>query len=176
MKLLFFRQGGKKLKNGKKIAVLVGMAALLFVTGFVNYKLTKKAEITSSSTTEVVQTASSASFFVSYRNDRTETRNREIDILDAIIASPTSTTEAKETANQKRVTLLSTMEKELVLEGLIKSAGFEDAVVTTTTENYNIIVKNGNGELSSADVAKILDIVLQETKCRASNVKVISID
>lgn len=173
MKLLFFKHAGKKLKSGKKIIVLVAMVALLFVTGFVNLKLSKKSTTTSS--TEVV-TTSSASFFASYRADRTETRNREIDILEAIIASPTSTTEAKNTANEKRMNLLATMEKELVLEGLIKSAGFDDAVVTTTTENYNVIVKNNGTELSSADANKILDIVVTETKCKASNVKVMSID
>lgn len=172
MKLLFFKQAGKKLKSGKKIIVLVAMVALLFVTGFVNLKLSKKATTTNSG--EVI-TISSASFFATYRADRTETRNREIDILEAIIASPTSTTEAKETATQKRINLLSTMEKELVLEGLIKSAGFDDAVVTTTTENYNVIVKSG-AELTSSDVAKILDIVVTEAKCKARNVKVMSID
>ena len=172
MKLLFFKQSGKKIKNGKKMIVFVAMIALLFITGFVNLKLSKK--VASTNTSEVI-TTSSASFFVTYRADRTETRNRELDILDAIIASPSSTSEAKATASEKRINLLSTMEKELVLEGLIKSAGFEDAVVTTTTENYNIIVKNPS-ELVSSDVAKILNIITSETKCKASNVKVMSIN
>ena len=172
MKLLFFRESGRKIKkNAKKIIVLVAMVALLFVTGFVNLKLAKRSQTTSS--TEIV-TTSNASFFVTYRDDRTATRNREIDILEAIIASSSSTQAEKSAATTKRMALLETMDKELALEGLIRLAGFEDAIVTTTTENYNVVVKQTD-ELSEADVAKILDIVLTETKCKAENVKVMSI-
>lgn len=173
MKLVFFKEGKKKLKGaGKKIVVLVAMVALLFVTGFVNLKLAKKTQKTS--VTQVVTT--SGNYFVTYRNDRTATRNREIDILEAVIASPTSTTEAKESATKKRLELIATMEKELALEGLIKSANFEDAIVTTTTENYNVVVKTGRGELTDVEANKIMDIIVSETKCKPSNVKVMSID
>ena len=172
MKLIFFKESGKKIKkHAKKIVVLVSMVALLFVTGLVNLKLAKKTQTTSSS--EIV-TTSSASFFVTYRTDRTETRNREIDILEAIIASSASTAEEKSAATSKRMALLETMDKELTLEGLIRLAGFDDAIVTTSTENYNVVVKQTE-ELTEAEVAKILDIVLTETKCKAENVKVMSI-
>lgn len=172
MKLLFFREGRKNIKkHAKKIVVLVAMVALLFVTGFVNLRLAKRTQTTAS--TEIV-TTSNASFFVTYREDRASTRNREIDILEAIIASSASTQEEKSAAATKRMALLETMDKELALEGLIRLAGFEDAIVTTTTENYNVVVKQTE-DLSEADVAKILDIVLTETKCKAENVKVMSI-
>jgi len=172
MKLIFFKEGGKKIrKHAKKIVVLTSMVALLFVTGFVNLKMAKKTQTTSS--TEII-TASSASFFTTYRADRTSTRNREIDILEAIIASSASTAEEKSAATVKRMALLETMDKELALEGLIRLAGFDDAIVTTSTENYNVVVKQAN-ELTEAEVAKILDIVLSETKCKAENVKVMSI-
>ena len=172
MKLLFFRESGKKIKkSAKKIIVLVSMVALLFVTGLINLKIAKKTQTTSSS--EVVSTTV-ASFFTTYREDRTSTRNREIDILEAIIASSASTAAEKSAATTKRMALLETMDKELTLEGLIRLAGFEDAIVTTTTENYNVVVKQNN-ELTESEVAKILDIVLTETKCKAENVKVMSI-
>ena len=172
MKLLFFKEGNKKVgKHIKKIVVLVSMVALLFVTGLVNLKLASKTQTTTSN--QIVAT-SSASFFVTYREDRASTRNREIDILEAIIASSASTSEEKSAATTKRMALLETMDKELALEGLIRLAGFEDAIVTTTTENYNVVVKQ-NDELTEAEVAKILDIVLTETKCKAENVKVMSI-
>lgn len=174
MKLLFFKHAGSKIKSSKKILVIVAMVALLFVTGFVNYKLSQKTTTTNNS--NQIITTSSASFFSTYRTERKEVRNREIEILESIIASPTATAEAKETASTKRFELLATMEKELVLENLIKSAGFDDAVVTTSSENYNCIVKSPNGELVSSDVTKILDIVVNEVKCKASNVKVMSID
>lgn len=171
MKLVYFKEG-KKMGKKKKIFVLIGMVGLLVLTGYLNIKLNQKPVTTSTTTT-----VTSANFFMTYRTDRQATRDREIEVLDAIIASSATTADARTVANEKRMFLLEQMEKELVLEGLIKSQGFNDAIVTTTTENYNIIVKVGeSGELSSSDVAKLLDLIISETKCSATNVKIIPIE
>ena len=66
------------------------------------------------------------------------------------------------------------MDTELVLEGLIKAAGFEDAVVTSSTENVNIIIKSAS--LTSEQVAKVLEIVTSETGKTASNVRIIPVE
>ena len=62
----------------------------------------------------------------------------------------------------------------LVIEGLIKSLGFEDAVVTNTTENINVIVKSA--ELTSEEAAQILDIVTTETDKTALDVRIIPVE
>ncbi|MBO4412467.1 MAG: SpoIIIAH-like family protein, partial [Clostridia bacterium] len=59
----------------------------------------------------------------------------------------------------------------LIIEGLIKGAGFEDVVLTTTTENINVVVKSS--ELSTSDVAKIANIVQQQTQKSLDNIKII---
>lgn len=61
-----------------------------------------------------------------------------------------------------------------MLEGLIKAAGFEDAVVTSSTENVNIIIKSAS--LTSEQVAKVLEIVTAETGKTASNVRIIPVE
>ena len=66
------------------------------------------------------------------------------------------------------------METELVLEGLIKAVGFEDAVVTTTSENVNVILRSG--ELTTEQVAKVLEFVTNETGKRASSVRIIPVE
>jgi len=70
--------------------------------------------------------------------------------------------------------LTRNMEIELVLEGLIKSLGFEDAVVTNSTESVNIIVKAK--EITSDQAAQILDVVVTETKKDATNVRIIPVE
>jgi stage III sporulation protein AH len=153
----------------KKIIILCAMAVLLVVTGYLNITLNNKVSTTSTTKVE------SSSFFQTYREDRTTTRNQEITYLDAIISSETSTAEAKSTAENKKVALVQSMEKELVIEGLIKSKGFDDVIVTSTTENVNVIVKSTDA-LTSNEVAQIVSIVKEQTKVSIENIKIIPIE
>ena len=62
------------------------------------------------------------------------------------------------------------METELVTEGLIKAQGFEDCIVTTSSSAVNVIVKSG--ELTSSEVAKIVNIVKDQTGAKIDNIKI----
>ncbi len=157
---------GKK----SKILVLMGMVALLVVTGVLNIYLNRSAEKASAS--EV--TASTADFFVTYRADRTATRSESIMYLDAIISSESSSEDAVSKAEAEKLALTKAMDTELVLEGLIKAAGFEEAVVTSSTENVNVIVKSS--ELQAEQVARILQIVTTETGKKAGSVRIIPVE
>ena len=66
------------------------------------------------------------------------------------------------------------MDLELVLEGLIKALGFEDAIVTASTENINIIIKSD--ELTENEVAQVLDIIVSETDKTALDVRIIPVE
>lgn len=153
----------------KKIIVLSVMMVLLVATGFLNLALNNNAPSAPTSTQ-----VSSANFFTTYRQDRQATRNQEILYLDAIISSSTATTEAKQVAENKKIELVKAMEKELVLEGLIKAKGFDDTIVTMTTSNINIIVKDAN--LESGEVAQIVQIVKDSTGKDIDNIKIIPVE
>ena len=157
---------GKK----SKIFVLVGMIALLVVTGVLNIYLNKTAEKANAGTDDNLV---SSDFFATYRTDRTETRNQTITYLDAIISNESSS-EAIAQAESDKLALTAAMDTELVLEGLIKAAGFEDAVVTSSTENINIIIKSPS--LTSEQVAKVLEIVTAETGKGASSIRIIPVE
>ena len=152
------------LSKKKKIIILAVMVALLVVTGYLNIALNNNVSVT--------QTSSSAvDFYAGYRADRQSSRETALMYYDSIIASADSSADAKTVASQKRQELIDAMEKELIIEGLIKGAGFEDVVLTTTTENINVVVKSS--ELSSSDVAKIANIVQQQTQKSLDNIKII---
>ena len=96
----------KKLSSkAKKIIILSAFCLLLLVTGGVNIYLNN---IASNQASANVQT--SANFFSNYRTDRKETRNQEILYLDAIIASETTSAEAKANAEAERLKLISNMD------------------------------------------------------------------
>ena len=153
------------LSKKKKIVILVVMVALLVVTGYLNIALNNNVTTTTSST------VSTMDFYAGYRADRQSSRETAIMYYDSIIASADSSAEAKTLATQSRQELIDAMEKELIIEGLIKGAGFEDVVLTTTSENINVVVKAAN--LSSSDVAKIATIVQQQTNKSLDNIKII---
>lgn len=153
---------GKK----SKIIVLAGMIALLVLTGVLNIVINKKAQSVSTDTT------ASSDFFVTYRADRLATRNQSMLDLDEIIK--TGSEAAAKDAEAEKLALTSTMDNELKLEGLIKAVGFEDAVVISTSENVSVILKSG--ELTSDQVAKVLQIVTDETGKSAASVRIIPVE
>lgn len=158
------------LTKKKKIFILCGMLVLLAVTGFLNYKLNS-----ANNTQTINTTTTSAGFFTSYKEDRIAARETQLDILNEIIDNQNITASEKTTAIQSKTELTQKIEAELILEGLIKAKGFEDAIITIGANYYNVIVKNA-GELTSDEVAQILSVVTSETGCLASNVKIIPMD
>ena len=157
------------LSKKKKIVIIATMLILLVVTGYLNIVLNGTGEtITTSGSTITTQ-----SFFSTYRTDRESTRNSEIAHYDAIIASETSSAEAKATAETKRLNLIESMETELVTEGLIKAQGFEDVIVTNGTNKVNVVVKCA--DLTKTMAAQIASIVSEQTGLKYDNIDIIPV-
>ena len=146
----------KKLSaNAKKVIVLCSMVALLIVTGTLNFVLNDK----------IVQSGDEGGTVT------TAARAEEFSLLEAILTSDTSTEELIASANEKKLELIDVIERELVLEGLVKAQGFEDAVVTMSEDNINVVVSQS--ELTNEQVSGILSVILQETDYTATQVVVV---
>ncbi len=159
------------LSKKKKIFILVGMVALLVATGCLNIFLNAKTTKANASGDDALNYGN---FFSTYRTDRQATRDQTVLYLDAIIANEASTAEAVQNAEAQKLALTKNMDLELVLEGLIKALGFEDAIVTATTENINVIIKSD--EMTEAEVAQVLDIIVTETDKTALDVRIIPVE
>lgn len=155
--------------NRKKIIVLVCLLCLLVATGCLNYFLSARKNAQTDE--PAVSQDANLTFFESYRADRTNTRAQEMLYLEDVIASSTSDEATRTSAQQKKLSLVDTMETELCLEGLIKAKGFEDCIVTITNNNVNVVVQSQ--DLTLADSAMILSIIVDETGYSANNVIVI---
>ena len=153
----------------KKIVILATMFVLLVVTGYLNIVLNGGATTTTNSENVVT-----GNFFTTYRSDRQSTRDQEMAYYDAIIASATTSTDARATAELKKQELVATMEMELVTEGLIKARGFEDVIVTNSNSCVNVIVKSA--ELKSSEVAQIVSIVQEQSNIGLENIKIIPVE
>ena len=90
---------------------------------------------------------------------------------DAIIDSPSSSEAAIVAAEQAKMELVSLMEKELAVEGLIKAQGFEDCVIAISNEKVNVVVKGSS--LTENEVAQISTIVKEQLDTQLKNIVII---
>ena len=157
------------MSNKKKIIIICSMVVLLVAAAYLNVLISKKSTQTVTNNTIDDATSTTVSFFTSYRSARDASRQESFMYYDSIINSETASAAAITSAEGKREELVGFAETELVLEGLIKAKGFEDAVVTISTANVNAIVKK-KGEIDATDAAQILSIITEETGVTASKV------
>ncbi len=152
------------MKKRTKIIILSLMIVLLGVTGYLNIVLNNSVKNVNANTT-------TASYFTSYRNDRSSTRDQEILYYDAIIDSASSSQDAIKAAEQAKLDLISTMDKELAVEGLIKAQGFSDCVISISDPKVNVVVKCKS--LTDNEVAQISTIVKEQLKTNLKNIVII---
>ncbi len=126
----------------------------------------------STATAEPTFEQTSGDYFETFRKDREEVRELEMEYLDEVIAASASDQETLADAQRQKLALVENMEKEFTIESMIKAKGFEDAAVTFHSGTVNVVVKCD--ELSDGQVAQILDIVQGQTEESAENIKVMA--
>ena len=116
-------------------------------------------------------TEQTVSSFADFRTERERVRTQELTSIDSIINNENTDTQTLAEAQKMKLELTDTMEKELLIEGLLKAKGFEDAVITISDTAVNVIVKQK--DLTKQQVAQVLEIVLREAgDISAENVKI----
>ena len=110
-------------------------------------------------------------YFVEYRLSRDKLRANLIDRLSEIINNTQTNDETRTEAQTEIISIGRISETELQIEALIKSKGFDEAVVLLTDEDIKIVVSVD--ELSETEMVKILDIVRAETNFDMDNIKII---
>ena len=166
-----------KINIDRRFLVVTGMVALLVITGYLNFTLSSPADaaadqsVAADNSNDGTLTASSGNFFVDFRTTRESSREKELNNIDSVINNPNTDTSTLSQAQQMKLQLSKDMETETVLEGLIKAKGFDDAVVTLYTNSINVVVKKQ--QLTTEEVARILDVVKTETGQKAENIKII---
>ncbi|MBO5328437.1 MAG: SpoIIIAH-like family protein [Clostridia bacterium] len=146
----------------KKIIVMSSLVLLLAVTAILNVVLARDG-----STGEVVTTAN---YFSTYRAERTTTRSEELLQLDSVIALYEEGSQKHEEAVDLKLKLVDIMENELVLETMIKSLGFSDAVVSIGSESENVNVFINSDELDYDTALSIYNLLKNEAGVDAGNI------
>ena len=153
------------MSNKKKIIAMTSLVLLLAVTAVLNFVL---ANVNPAAATDA--TVTTANYFSTYRAERTSTRSEELIQLDSVIALYEVGDEKYEEATEMKLSIVTAMEKELVLENMIKSLGFSDAVVAVSTDSDNVNVFINSAELNYDTALSIYNMMKNETGIVAGNI------
>lgn len=109
---------------------------------------------------KVITEAAGDEAFETIRLEAQDKRSKDIADLTAQVASPDLTAEEKNELVSKMQELSALETKEKTLESLIKTLGYEDALVRA--DNNEVLITVKAKEHTRADAARILQIVREE--------------
>ena len=109
-------------------------------------------------------------YFINFRSERNNIRAQEIDYLRSIISQQGTDKETLDNAQNRLLELVNNMEQEFSIENKIKARGFLDAAVLFKNGMVSVIIDGDS--LTDEDVAKILDIVKNETGIAAEQIRI----
>ena len=153
------------MSNKKKIIIMSSLVLLLAVTAVFNFIFANSLQ-----TSAAQSGVTAANYFTTYRSERTTTRNEEIIQLDSVIALYEAGDERYEEATSMKMEIVAAMEKELLLETMVKSLGFSDAVVAVSSDSDNINVFINSSELNYDTALSIYNMMKNETGVVAGNI------
>lgn len=117
---------------------------------------------------DLSEAANADAYFEEARATISTDRNQVISMLTDVIEESKDGSAEKNNATQQKLKIIDYMNKEKVIENLIKNKGFTDALVLMTDNSVNVTVNKQ--EVTQSDVAKIYDIVMRETGRDASQI------
>ena len=112
-------------------------------------------------------------YFESARLTRDKARSDAIDTLRTVAESDSASNEEKDLAYTSIRKSAENTEKEGNIENLLKAKAFSDVLVYITDDSVSVTVKTEG--LTTADTAKIFDIVVAETGISSEKIKIIEI-
>ena len=181
----------------RKTIIMASLVVLLVVAGYLNVRFSDKtgdgtqASNTGTSTGGIVLSQTkdedgsasvnanagesdgdaasvSANYYANFKTEREASRIQQIEYLDGIIADSNTDAETLKQAQNQKLTLTQSMEKEVTVEGLLKAKGFEDVVVSLTDGKADVVVNMA--DVDDAGRAQIEDIVKRKTGVTAENI------
>ncbi len=96
-------------------------------------------------------------FFVEYRLQRDRVRGQEMEILNDFINNPNTTEDGKVRAEEQLLKLVDIMEKELMVENLVKAQGYSDAIFFYKEAKVHLVLKAG--DLTESQFAQLTEMV-----------------
>jgi stage III sporulation protein AH len=110
-------------------------------------------------------------FFIEYRLQRDRVRAGELEILNRMMDNPNVSAEGKREAEEQMLVLVKVMEKELIIENMLKAQGYKDAVFFFHQGVANVVVDAE--QLTDTQFLQIAEMVSGVTGVKIEDVTVV---
>lgn len=110
-------------------------------------------------------------FFVEYRLQRDRVRANEVEMLNQMIQNPNISPEGKKKAEDQLLALIELMEKELMVENMLKAQGYKDAVFFLKDGIVNVVIAAET--ITETEFLQIADMVSSVTGVSIDKISVV---
>ena len=112
-------------------------------------------------------------YFASARLNRQQARDSALELLQEAAADEKAEQKVVDEANASIQTMADDTLSEAQVENLVTAKGYGDCVCFIGEDGVNLVVSSTDQGLSETDIAKIVEIVREETGLSADQIKII---
>ena len=171
-------------RNAVVAAILVFVCAAIFFNGLYASEMEKNSKVlgqstlvdaTSGETTEVSASAE-GDYFAAARLTRQQARDSALSLLQEARDNENVDEAVVTEAAQSIQTLAGYTLTEAQIENMVTAKGYADCVVFMSEEGVSVVVSTPDDGLQTEDVARITDIVKDETGLSADCIKIMEVN
>lgn len=175
-------------KNWKRPAVVLAVLVLVGTSVYLNWRyadnVAETDKILGQATlvnengegVSVVNDTAENDYFATARLSRKQARDSAISMLQEAEMDENATEEVCNEASQTLQVLAAYTVAESQIENLVTAKGYADCVVFMGSDSCSVVVAAGEEGLNATDVARIKDIVINETQYTAGQIKIMEAD
>ena len=176
-------------KNWKRSAVVLAVLVLVGASVYLNWRYADNVAETDkilgqatlvNENGEGVSVANDAAtendYFATARLSRKQARDSAISMLQEAEIDENATEDVCNEASQTLQVLAGYTVAESQIENLVTAKGYADCVVFMGSDSCSVVVASGEEGLTATDVARIKDIVINETQYTAGQIKIMEAD
>ena len=175
-------------KNWKRPAVVLAVLVLVGTSVYLNWRyadnVAETDKILGQATlvnengegVSVANDAAENDYFATARLSRKQARDSAISMLQEAEMDENATEDVCNEASQTLQVLAGYTVAESQIENLVTAKGYADCVVFMGSDSCSVVVASGEEGLTATDVARIKDIVINETQYTAGQIKIMEAD
>ena len=175
-------------KNWKRPAVVLAVLVLVGASVYLNWRyadnVAETDKILGQATlvnengegVSVTNDAAENDYFATARLSRKQARDSAISMLQEAEIDENATEDVCNEASQTLQVLAGYTGAESQIENLVTAKGYADCVVFMGSDSCSVVVASGEEGLTATDVARIKDIVINETQYTAGQIKIMEAD
>lgn len=175
-------------KNWKRPAVVLAVLVLVGASVYLNWRyadnVAETDKILGQATlvnengegVSVTNDAAESDYFATARLSRKQARDSAISMLQEAEIDENATEDVCNEASQTLQVLAGYTVAESQIENLVTAKGYADCVVFMGSDSCSVVVASGEEGLTATDVARIKDIVINETQYTAGQIKIMEAD